>query len=376
MGLASKLQAINAQSQTQPLAHTPQPAVTVQPLLQQVPDTPIMPTPSAPPMTYTDNTVQQPTTQSPSFLSSLFKGAQHANTTPTTPTSVYTSPGPYYQPVKQRIDTIIASKQLHAFYPPNSPQYIDIINRISHVDFPAIAAKRQLPLELAFDLAALALFDIVSYNDDSGSMLFDEFWKPSNEKVDDLNLIMARIADIGGQFDQDGISICYFNYNKTFNNITTEKGAMDTIKVVKFTGGTPMGRNLYTKILQPLVYERVQKQTFTKPVVIYTVTDGCPDNKNDVKQNILQCHNWLATTPYGKGAVNFMFCQVGRDADAAEYLDNLDKDPQIGEHVDTTGHYEMESKKYAAKGIDLTPDLWLLQMMLGAVDPTYDEGNN
>jgi hypothetical protein len=72
-----------------------------------------------------------------------------------------------------------------------------------------------------------------------------------------------------------------------------------------------------------------------------------------------------------------MFCQVGRDQGAALYLENdLDKDHEIGEDVDTTGHYEKEHEKYAKKGVDLTPDLWLLQMMLGAVDPTYDEGND
>lgn len=435
MGLASKLNAINAQSQTQspsPQSFTPQPQSGANNAYQ-------MPTPSAPPMTYTDNSVQPttynynyvqqpaiapqvtqnyyndvqlaaasnavahsndyinwnnpppttqnycnnvqqpaiatptpPPTKAPGILSSLFGRAKTTNAK-----TDYTTPGPYYQPVKQRIDAVIASKQLHAFYPPNSPQYNNVINRVSHVDFQAIAAKRQIPLELAFDLAALALFDIVTNNDDSGSMLFDEFWKPTTEKVDDLNLILARIADIGGQFDDDGIVICYFNSEKTFENIVTEKDAMDTTKRVKFSGGTPMGKSIYSKILKPLVYDKVQKNMFTKPIVVYTITDGCPDNKDDVKHNILQCQNWLATTSYGRGAVNFMFCQVGRDASAASYLENeLDKDPDIGDYVDTTGHYELESAKYLKKGVNLTPDLWLLQMMLGAVDPTYDEGNN
>lgn len=448
MGLASKLNAINAQSQVQSSAQS----FTPQQPQSETNNAYLMPTPSAPPITFVDNSIQPttqnynyvqqpatapqttqqyynnvqhstsnaiahsndyimwnnhpstaqnynyvqqpatppttqnyynnvqqpatatppPKTKAPGILSSLFGGAKKTNAKVD-----HTTPGPYYQPVKQRIDAVIASKQLHVFYPTNSPQYINIINRVSHVDFQAIAAKRQIPLELAFDLAALALFDIVVNNDDSGSMLFDEFWRPTTEKVDDLNLILGRIADIGGQFDDDGIFICYFNNGKTFENIISEQDAMDTTKLVNFSGGTPMGRSIYSKILKPLVYDKVQSKVFTKPVVIYTITDGCPDNKDDVKHNILQCQNWLATTSYGRGAVNFMFCQVGRDASAANYLENeLDKDPDIGDYVDTTGHYEMESAKYAKKGIDLTPDLWLLQMMLGAVDPTYDEGNN
>jgi hypothetical protein len=126
-----------------------------------------------------------------------------------------------------------------------------------------------------------------------------------------------------------------------------------------------------------MVYDKVQNNTFTKPLMIYVITDGCPDNKSEVKQNIFQCKQWLSTTSFGKSAVCFMFCQVGRDQGAAFYLENdLDKDHEIGADVDTTGHYEKEHEKYAKKGVDLTPDLWLLQMMLGGVDPTYDEGND
>ena len=38
----------------------------------------------------------------------------------------------------------------------------------------ALAQRWNMPRELAYDLAALALYDIVIYCDDSGSMIFEE----------------------------------------------------------------------------------------------------------------------------------------------------------------------------------------------------------
>ena len=47
-------------------------------------------------------------------------------------------------------------------------------------------------MELAIDLAALALYDIVIYADDSGSMAFEE----GGERVNDLKLIVGRTAEV------------------------------------------------------------------------------------------------------------------------------------------------------------------------------------
>lgn len=37
------------------------------------------------------------------------------------------------------------------------------------------------------------------------------------------------------------------------------------------------------------------------------------------------------------------------------------------------GVQELEQEEYARKGVTLTPDLWLMKLMVGAVDPTFDE---
>jgi uncharacterized protein YegL len=155
--------------------------------------------------------------------------------------------------------------------------------------------------------------------------------------------------------------------------------ATQAIDDIAFNGSTPIGKNLVTKVLQPYVYSKVNANNvnqFTKPVMVYIITDGAPDDKAELKHNIQQCKQWLQQTPYGKSAVNIMFAQVGRDKNASQYLRELDNDRDIGEDVDTTGNFELEYDKYIAKGVNLTPDLWLLQMCLGAIDRNYDEGND
>ena len=62
-----------------------------------------------------------------------------------------------------------------------------------------------MPTELAHDLATLALYDIVIFADDSGSMIFEE----GGERIQDLKLIMGRVAEVATLFDEDG-KISYF----------------------------------------------------------------------------------------------------------------------------------------------------------------------
>jgi len=319
---------------------------------------------------------QQPLTNVPTTKPGFFASLT-SKFTQKPSTQQYNTPGPYYNAIKQRVDSVIQDKNLHYFYPANSPQYNNLLNRLSHVDFPSIAAKRKIPIELAFDLAALGVVDVIFYIDDSGSMNFDEQWNQSTEKTDDLKLILSRVVDITSLFDDDGLSIRFFNSSYEFDNITNEQEALNALAKVHYNGGTPLGRNLLSRILEPFVYAKARKNQFTKPLMIYIITDGVPDNKQEVKDNIYKCKQWLEQTSYGKSAVNIMFAQVGNSQSAAQYLKvELDNDKDIRDEVDSTGNFEMEYKKYKEKGVDLTPDLWLLQMTLGSIVRAYDEGND
>jgi hypothetical protein len=111
-----------------------------------------------------------------------------------------------------------------------------------------------------------------------------------------------------------------------------------------------------------------------KPLLIITITDGEPSDKpqDKIAQTILDARTLLAGR-YGPRAVAFQFAQVGKDREAQEFLARLDNHPQVGSMIDCTSYYELESAEYAAKGITLSVEAWLVKLMVGAIDPEYDE---
>lgn len=65
--------------------------------------------------------------------------------------------------------------------------------------------------------------------------------------------------------------------------------------------------------------------------------------------------------------------QVGKDVGAQKFLAQLDNDPEVGRNIDATSYYELEAEEYKRKGVTLTPDVWLVKLMMGAIDSTFDE---
>ena len=63
-----------------------------------------------------------------------------------------------------------------------------------------------MPQESAYDLAVLALYDVVVLVDDSGSMAYEE----GGKRINDLKFILGRISEIATLFDKGGklVHIC------------------------------------------------------------------------------------------------------------------------------------------------------------------------
>lgn len=168
-----------------------------------------------------------------------------------------------------------------------------------------------MPMELASDLVKMALFDFVLYIDDSGSMAFEE----NGERIDDLKLILSRVAFATSLFDADGIQVRFMNSNLQGDNISTEAQAMQLVNQVKFSGLTPLGTSLMNKVLQPLVLGPARQGTLQKPVVVIAITDGTPagENKDEVFNVIQRADRELGSSRYGRDAVSYREC---RDAES------------------------------------------------------------
>ncbi|KAK9804277.1 hypothetical protein WJX72_004387 [[Myrmecia] bisecta] len=233
-----------------------------------------------------------------------------------------------------------------------------------------LAQRWKMPVELALDLVALALYDVIIYADDSTSMKYNE------DRIDDLKVIVSKVAEVATLFDDDGITVRYMNSKAQGDNLRTAHAASQfVLNNSNFEGMTPMATSLDAKIIQPFVAEGVKRRNLQKPVLVITVTDGEPTSEPETKifQVIKAAKKMVSKSAYGAGAVAFEFAQVGRDQDAQAFLARLDNDPEVGGMVDATSYYELEAEECAKKGVTLSPELWLVKLMVGAVDPSYDD---
>jgi hypothetical protein len=242
-----------------------------------------------------------------------------------------------------------------------------ILQRLQTIDFVALGKQWRISPELAYDLAPLALYDIVFYCDDSGSMAFEE----DGERIEDLKFILDKVASVATLFDDDGISVRWMNSSLEADHICSTKDVQRMFESIRFNGKTPLGTNLDKKVIRPFLFGR---GSINKPILCVAVTDGEPsgESKDTIINVIRNAKQNLARTPYGAGAFALQVAQVGTDARAQKFLGKLDNDPHVGNMVDCTSNYEMEAEEYSRKGLELTPELWLLKVCVGAVDPEYD----
>lgn len=73
--------------------------------------------------------------------------------------------------------------------------------------------------------------------DDSGSMSFEE----GGSRIDDLKLIVSKVAQAASVFDDDGIEVRFMNSRTDGHGLKNEADAMRLINQVKFSGLTPLG---------------------------------------------------------------------------------------------------------------------------------------
>ena len=256
--------------------------------------------------------------------------------------------------IEDKLRAIIKANSLGRFY--DSPNaFAEAMRRATRVNYSTIAAKWNVPLEIVYDFAPLALYDVFFYCDDSGSMKFEE----GGERITDLRFILSKVAEIVSEFDDDGISVRFINSDVQGDNLRTERDVTDLVNKVPFTGLTPLGTSLNKKILQPLLRSHPPK-----PTIVYVITDGAPSGEpRDTFRNVVANAKDLA--------ISFIIAQVGKDTGAQAFLHELDNDPVVGNQIDCTSYYEMEEAEFAAKGVTLTPYLWLVKLMCG-FDPSSD----
>jgi hypothetical protein len=265
----------------------------------------------------------------------------------------------------------IQERGLQNFYPPNSPALDQLANKAAQ-QVGGLCQRWKIPAEIGNDLVKLGLYDIVIYIDDSGSMQFEE----GGERIKDLRLILERVASVATIFDDDGISLRFMNANydqRMLENIRSEQQIDQLMRNVQFKGLTPMGTELRSKVIDGIVIPKIRQGQYRKPTLVIMITDGQPAGESpSAVFDTIKYANAEVSRQYGQGGIAFQVAQVGNDIKAREFLAKLDEDPVVGRLVDCTSNYENESEEMQRQGVNLTPELWLVKLLLGAIDSTYD----
>jgi len=291
----------------------------------------------------------------------------------TTPPSVF----------KRVLEQAVQQNRLEAFYPPGSPDLQRIADK-APTQIDALCRDWQVPKELGIDLVRLGLYDIILYIDNSGSMEFEE----DGRRITELNDVLRRVAYASTFFDEDGITVRFMNGNPGQDGMDNVRNADEVQRLVsgiQFRGLTPFGEMLERKVFIPLVMPRLQRLASgqmrpgqVKPILVICLTDGAPtDNPPTRLYDVIRAVK-DAVSRLGNGispkSLALQFAQIGNDQLAMQFLSALDKHPAVGSMVDCTSGFEYEQAEMERNmGINLTRSEWLVKLMLGAIDSSFDD---
>ena len=251
----------------------------------------------------------------------------------------------------------------------------ETVNRATRHNYRMLMELYNIPtIDAATDLAVLCLVDVVIVGDDSSSMLttgnryftgevhktedFEEGEGSNNNmsRWDLLGLLIQVGSFVTTLFDSDGISVRFLNKDHRqsavkMDNVASAKDVKSIFTEVKPNGGTLMGGTLI-KVFEELVEPKLTKQSLSKPVLVWVVTDG--QSGDDVTQAIRMIRKCTKKSKYGSRAMLFSFSQVGNDANATKALKDMDEDDDppsgpeegAGDITDCTSCYKIEKQEY------------------------------
>ncbi|KAI9042168.1 uncharacterized protein KD926_006087 [Aspergillus affinis] len=223
----------------------------------------------------------------------------------------------------------------------------------------------------------LGEFDTIFVVDDSSSMR-GRRWKEAEDAI-------AAIAPICTRYDQDGIDVYFLNHRReatratggAYSNITTADDVREIFNCVEPWGPTPFGKRLHD-ILGPYL-RRVESMEGgygpvdpVKPLNIIAITDGAfTDDAESILVDVAKRLDYCRAVPWQVGV---QFFQIGNDAAARAYLQELDDElgkraqqDHLRDIVDTVPWKGKSGQTLSAGGI--------LKCVLGAVNRKYDKSD-
>lgn len=172
--------------------------------------------------------------------------------------------------------------------------------------------------ELEPVLAHLTRFDTIFLVDDSGSM-FGPRWA-------EARAALAAVVDLAVKYDRDGVDIRFFNDEENQgDHLTSSADVMNLFDKVVPSGITPTEDVIEQELGDYMVKWKDAKRK-TKKLNLIVLTDGEPDDDNDVERMIVKYAQELDREGAREHQVGIQFVQIGDDAKATAFLKMLDND--------------------------------------------------
>ncbi|ODQ78800.1 hypothetical protein BABINDRAFT_162481 [Babjeviella inositovora NRRL Y-12698] len=282
---------------------------------------------------------------------------------------------------------LIPSRKSHSFYT-SREQVLQVLRENNAVGkLQEIKQTLQIPSSFPMEeVAELLFFDVVLYVDNSGSMA--DIKRQTEFKT--LMLDLMKTVSI----KDDGFSLRFMNKNDqiqqgvyqdlglSFDNIRSEQTLKDILNSphVGYFGVTPLASQLHQNVIKPMVLSKIPARGLAKPVMVVVLTDGMPygelppfSDRDGIAQMVKQTRRELLKYGYPAGAVLYQFAQVGDDKPAADYLNGLDDDRDIGDLIDVTNVYAKEKLQMNNDVADRM--FYLKKLVLGPIDEQFDKAD-
>lgn len=109
--------------------------------------------------------------------------------------------------------------------------------------------------------------------------------KNSKARIKALKELVRRVATITTALDTPGLKLRFIDFevdsddsgngNSDFDDIRTVRQVTRALGRVKFRGKrTQLGMGLQRKVLEPLLFAKIESEELTRPVLVTTITDG------------------------------------------------------------------------------------------------------
>ena len=218
----------------------------------------------------------------------------------------------------------------------------------------------------------LSLFDLIVFVDDSGSMNEGTKWA-------DCAAIVTQIVELTTLFDTDGIQVEFMNNDVSQQGVASAEMCQSLFDSIRPAGYTPLSYSCERKIIDPFFVKCSKcSKADVKPIIVYIITDGAPTTDRGLATSVptfamlKRIDESLTRLGLPRKTVGINVTQIGFDEGATQFLQQLDDHPLFGDRVDCVSDYEQEMVQCEKQGVYLTPDMYVVKLLVGAVDATYD----